>query len=85
MTKQDMHLTHYLILVSGFGLLGVFFILFRFNESLQILVGGLGCVFYILWGIFHHALEERITKLVIFEYAAFGLLAFLLMLLFVTI
>ena len=85
MKRQDTHLTHYLILLSGLGLLGVFFILFRFNEGLQVLVGGLGCIFYILWGVFHHALEERITKLIIFEYVSFGLLAFLLMLLFVTI
>jgi len=85
MKSQDVHLAHYLILVSGLGFLGVFFILFRFNEVLQILTGGIGCVFYIIWGIFHHALEERVTKLIIFEYVSFGLLAFLLMLLFVTI
>ena len=85
MKRQDTHVAHYLILFGGLGLLGVFFILFRFNEVLQIFIGGLGCIFYIFWGIFHHALEERVTKLVMLEYVSFGLLAFLLMLLFVTI
>lgn len=85
MTEQDNHITHYFFLIAGLGLLGIFFILFRFNETLQIIIGGLGCLFYILWGIFHHALEDRVTKLVIFEYMSFGILAFLLMVLFVTI
>ena len=85
MSHHERHLTHYLILIAGLGLLGFLFILFRFNETIQILVGAVGCIFYFFWGIFHHALEERVTKLVVFEYTAFGLLAFILMVLFVTI
>ncbi len=85
MTSQEKHLTHYLILVSGLGILGFLFMLFRFNEVLQIIVGAIGCIFYILWGIFHHALEERVTKLILFEYISFGSLAFILMVLFVII
>ncbi|MBD3366139.1 hypothetical protein GF360_02220 [candidate division WWE3 bacterium] len=85
MTQHEKHIAHYSILISGLGLLGVLFILFRYNEPLQIFVGGLGCLFYILWGIFHHALEERITKLVVFEYVSFGLLGLILLILFVTI
>jgi hypothetical protein len=85
MTHHETHLAHYFILTTGLAMLGMLFILFRFNEGLQIFVGGVGCAFYILWGIFHHALEERVTKLVVLEYVSFGLLAFLLMVLFVTV
>lgn len=85
MNHHERHFSHYLILLTGLAILGSLFVLFRFNERIQILVGAAGCLFYILWGIFHHASEERVTKLVIFEYVSFGLLAFLLMVLFVVL
>ncbi len=82
---EESHFTHYSLLLGGLGLLGVLFILFKHNSAIQILVGGFGCLFYIIWGIFHHAIEERVTKFIVIEYMSFGLLAFLLMVLFVII
>ncbi len=83
--KKESHFKHYALLVSGMALLGAFFVLFRFNTPIQIFIGLAGCIFYIFWGIFHHALEDRVTKLVVIEYILFSLVAFLLMILFVTI
>ncbi len=85
MKEHDSHLTHYIFLVLGLIVLGGLFVLFRYNPTLQILIGGVGTVFYIIWGILHHALEDRVTGLVVVEYVVFGTLAFLLMVLFVTV
>jgi hypothetical protein len=85
MNIKDSHLSHYAFLIVGMALLGVFFVLFKYNTSIQIFIGLLGCIFYTFWGIFHHALEDRVTELVVFEYVLFSLVAFLLMTLFVTI
>jgi len=82
---KDSHFYHYSFLVGGMILLGVLFVLFRYNSTIQILVGFLGCIFYAIWGIFHHALEDRVTKLIVLEYSLFSLVAFLLMVLFVTL
>jgi len=83
--KKDSHFKHYAVLIFGMAVLGSFFVLFRYNTPFQIFIGLLGCIFYTFWGIFHHALEDRVTKLVVAEYILFSLVAFPLMILFVTI
>lgn len=79
MKEDNPHIVEYLILFSGLLLCFVFFILFRFNTTVQIIISFVGSVFYVLWGIIHHAIEERLSKFVVLEYALIGLFVFSLL------
>lgn len=74
----EKHISHYLILFLVLLFFLVAFYIFRYNEPMQTIVAALVCVFYIIWGIMHHAIEGRLTKLVALEYVLFGSLAFLI-------
>ena len=78
-SDDERHFTHYMVLLIGLLLFFSLFILFRYNDSIQLVIGGLGCFFYVLWGVIHHALEHRLTRLVVIEYVLFGGLMFLLL------
>ena len=69
------------ILFAGMVVIAFLFNIFRYDQLAQILVALLGCMYYISWGIIHHALEERIKKAIILEYILIGGVAFLLILL----
>lgn len=60
------------------------FIHFKYDPMAQLLAAFLGCMYYVSWGIIHHALQERINRALILEYALVGGVAFLLILLAVT-
>ena len=70
-----------LILFIGLSTAMYLFIFFKYDPLAQGLAAALGCIFYVSWGIIHHALQERITKEIIFEYVLVGIVAFLLILL----
>jgi len=72
------HLTEYIILFIALFIFLVLFIVFRFDRSAQTIISGAGSIFYILWGIIHHAIRERISRTIVWEYVLFGLLIFLL-------
>ena len=78
--NSDKHLTYYIVLFSGLIIFILLFLLFRYNSTVQIIVGALGSCFYIVWGIIHHVLEGRLTRQVALEYVLFGGLAFVLLL-----
>lgn len=78
--NHDNHITHYLVLFVGLFFFVSLFILFRHNSVLQMVMGISGSLFYMLWGVIHHALEGRLTKPVIAEYILFGLLVIILLL-----
>ena len=78
--KHEKHITHYIILIMGLFLFVMMFILFRHNKPLQLAMGTASSMFYMSWGIIHHALEDRLTKFVVMEYGLFALLIFLLLL-----
>jgi hypothetical protein len=78
MTEQEKHILHYSLLALGLSVLSVFFVLFRFDTRAQLIMAALGSLYYVLWGIIHHALEKRLNRLTIFEYILFGALVFLL-------
>ena len=82
---DEKHILSYTLLATLLFLAFGLFVHFRYQPHLQILLGLLGCVIYALWGIFHHAGEDRITPLVVFEYVFFSLISFLLIVLFVTL
>jgi hypothetical protein len=58
---------------------------FKFDKPAQLVFGMLGCIYYTVWGIIHHALKERLSASVVLEYILFGFLAFLLLLLAFTL
>lgn len=78
-TDDERHFMHYMVLLVGLFVFFVLFFLFRYNSFLQWMVGAGGCTFYVFWGVFHHALEHRLTSFVVMEYVLFGsLMLFLL-------
>lgn len=72
------HLLHYLILflILTAGLVG--FVVFQFRPQLQLLVVGLTVSGYILWGIIHHHIEDRLRWDVVGEYILIGALVFIM-------
>ena len=70
------HLLHYLILflVLTLGLVG--FVVFRFQPSSQLLIVGLTIGGYVLWGVVHHYIEDRLRWEVVGEYFLIGALVF---------
>ncbi len=77
MNDKERHLLHYLILVLGLILFALLLIFFKHNTLIQLLVTGLCSVFYASWGIMHHAVENRLTKAIAFEYILIGGFVFL--------
>jgi hypothetical protein len=73
------HIIEYMVLVVALVGFICLLVLFRFNKSALLGVSGLGSVFYILWGIIHHALRGRLTRSIAYEYILFGVLVFLLL------
>ena len=73
------HTIEYLILFVAVIVFLVLFFLFRFDKTSLLVVSTLGSIFYIGWGIIHHMLRGRLTKLITTEYLLFGLLVFLLL------
>ncbi|MFA6982101.1 MAG: hypothetical protein WC243_03715 [Patescibacteria group bacterium] len=76
---RDDHLTHYAVLFLGLALIVGFLIYFRFDRPIQLMVGAFGALFYVAWGVIHHAFEDRLTKEIVMEYLLFGILAFLML------
>lgn len=77
--KTDTHLVEYSVLLVLMVLLVLLFYYFRYDHTVLIFLSAVASLSYMLWGIIHHALEGRLTKLVAFEYVAFGTLVFLLL------
>lgn len=80
MHLKDNHLVHYFVLLVGFGVFLALFLLFRYDVLIRNLLIVSVCGFYSLWGIIHHKLEGRLSKLVLIEYIALSLFACVLML-----
>lgn len=72
------HLLHYLILffILTLGLVG--FVVFQFHPQVQLLVVGLTVGGYIVWGLIHHYIEDRLRWEVVGEYFLIGALVFTL-------
>ena len=73
------HLLHYLILflILTLGLVG--FVVFRFQPSAQLLAAGLTIGGYVLWGVVHHYIEDRLRWEVVGEYFLIGILVFVML------
>jgi len=73
------HIIEYMVLfVAMIGFISLL-VIFRFNKSALLGVSAIGSIFYILWGIIHHAIREKLTRAIAYEYILFGILVFLLL------
>ena len=79
MNEKEHHLVQYLVLLMGLGVLFFLFVVFMNNHDILKVVSGSGSIFYVLWGLSHHAAEGRLNKLIAFEYILVGSLAFLIL------
>lgn len=55
-----------------------FFWLFRFDDSKKIALLGIYALVYILWGIIHHKIDNRLSFSILAEYFLIALFVFLL-------
>lgn len=77
---KDRYLAHLGILFGGVLIAAFFFHYFKFNSNAQIIVAAAGCVYYVGWGIIHHGVRNRLTRLITLEYVLVGSIIFLLLL-----
>lgn len=73
------HAIEYLILFIAIFIFILLFFVFRFNKNALVIISAVSSVFYVLWGIIHHVLKDRLTKSIFWEYLLFGFLVFLLL------
>jgi len=79
MLAEEKHLKHYLILIVGILFFVISIIYFKYNKDMQMVLAGALSAFYCVWGIIHHAVEGRLSRLIFLEYILVGLLVFLLL------
>ena len=77
--SEEYHMLHYMILFLGLSVFVLCFYFVSYFPLYQILVAGLSVMYYVVWGMLHHSLEGRLTKVVALEYVLFGIVAFLLL------
>ena len=77
MKKQ--HVVHFIVLVAILtGGVGAF-IFVSPNRSLQLAVGVITSVAYMLWGFIHHAMQKDLHKKIMVEYILIGAIAVIML------
>ncbi len=73
------HIIEYAVLTVG--MISFLFLLatYRFDKGALLVISLLGSIFYILWGVLHHLLRKKLTRMIVYEYVLFGILVFLLL------
>jgi hypothetical protein len=80
MHEKEKHLIGFLLYAVFLIAFLMMFWIFRADRIALIWVSGIGCLAYVLWGIFHHSGEGRLNKEIALEYVFLGTLIFLLLL-----
>lgn len=75
--EHRLHIVHYLVLFFLLVLGFIFFLHFRYQPLKQLLVITVVDATYLVWGIVHHYLEERLSWGVVTEYLLVGTVALL--------
>lgn len=78
MKRNEKELIEYIILFLGLITFFILLVIFRYEAFALRMVALLGSLFYIVWGIIHHAADDRLTLSVILEYVSISILVFLL-------
>ncbi len=68
----------YLVLVMGLLLFVALAYYFRFSPGIQSLAFFGASIFYSLWGVIHHYIEDNLTNAIAAEYLLFSFIVFLL-------
>lgn len=77
MKKQ--HVLHFVVLAAILiGGVGAFFYVSP-NSSLQLAVGVITSVSYVLWGFIHHAMQKDLHKKIVVEYVLIGTIAVIIL------
>ncbi|MBN1162283.1 hypothetical protein JXA34_00890 [Patescibacteria group bacterium] len=79
MSEHERHKIEYIVLASIMLLFLYLFLHFRYDRSMLKLLSGFVSVVYVFWGVIHHKLEGRYTKLILLEYFMYGTFVFLLL------
>lgn len=79
MNELSHHIRAYSIL-AGILAVGVWgLVWFSHLRTLQIWIAFSMCLSYAIWGIAHHAAEEKLHLRVVFDYLAFGFFGFVML------
>lgn len=78
MKRNEKELIEYIVLLVGLVVFFLLLILFRYEVFALKLVAMLGSLFYVVWGIIHHAASERLTLAILLEYVFISFMVFLL-------
>jgi hypothetical protein len=78
MKRNEKELIEYTVLIVGLLAFFILLILFRFDRPVLNLIALLGSIFYFLWGIFHHAVDSRLSKALVVEYLFISAMVYLL-------
>ncbi len=82
---RDNFLIHFSALLIGILISSYLFVYFEGNDFMQLAVSAIGCIYYMIWGIIHHAVRNRLTTIIAVEYILVGTLVFLVLLASITI
>lgn len=70
---------HFLVLIAMLTAGILTFIVVRPNTTLQLLVGIITAVAYVLWGLIHHAIQKDLHQKIVVEYLLIGAIAIVLL------
>jgi hypothetical protein len=70
---------HFIVLIAILSAGVLTFIAVHPNTTLQLLVGIITAVVYVLWGIIHHAIKKDLHQKIVVEYLLIGAIAIVLL------
>lgn len=73
------HIIEYAVLFVGMAAFLFFLTTYRFDKGALLIISSVGSILYVVWGVLHHALRKKLTRMIIYEYTLFGILVFLLL------
>lgn len=73
------HIFHFIILLCILGIGTAMFFYAQGNRSVQLLIGIITSVSYVIWGLVHHTMQGDLHRKVVIEYVLIGVIAILLL------
>jgi uncharacterized membrane protein len=70
---------HFLVLIAILGAGVLTFIVARPNTTMQLLIGIITAVAYVLWGLIHHTIQKDLHQKIVVEYLLIGAIAIVLL------
>lgn len=78
MNFKGYKIIEFTVLLLGATLFFVLFWVFRHDRITMIKLAGVAAVFYSMWGIFHHLVEDRLSLDIVLEYILISIFVFML-------